>query len=142
MNTVTVGEFSSVIALLNGMIGGTILVLPLLALKAGYLLVPMLVIFYGTLSCYCAYLLVLHLGNSHSLRTAILEHFHGRKKYSVFYSLALFTGLLSVVLIYFQLLVNQVEGFIHPSKWINTISFVCIIQSSVSIKMPTFWEQF
>ena len=127
MTIITSGEFFAILALLNGMIGGTILVLPLLSIKTGYLLIPVLALFYGTFSGYCAYLLALHLGSSRSLRAAILEHFGGRKKYSIIYSIALFVSNFAVVLMYFQLLIKQVEGFIHPSKWIGIISFVFVI---------------
>lgn len=56
------GEIFAFLGLLNGMIGGTILVLPLLAIQTGYLLIPCISILYGSISYYTCYLIVLHLG--------------------------------------------------------------------------------
>lgn len=69
---VSSGEIISIVGLLNGMLGGTILILPLLGNKTGYLLIPLIAIFYGTLSGYCTYLLTLHLGHAHSIKASIL----------------------------------------------------------------------
>jgi hypothetical protein len=50
------------------MIGGTILVLPVLGLTAGYLLSPLLIIMMGTISLYTAYLIIVHLGKEKNIK--------------------------------------------------------------------------
>lgn len=59
---ITKGEIVAYLGLLNGMIGGTILVLPLLGMETGYLLIPCITILFGLMSFYTCYLVVLHLG--------------------------------------------------------------------------------
>lgn len=53
----------TVVALANGMIGGTILVLPVLALHTGYLLIPIISLVMGVTSLYTAWMVVKHLGH-------------------------------------------------------------------------------
>ena len=59
---ITKGEIVAYLGLLNGMIGGTILVLPLLGMETGYPLIPCITILFGLMSFYTCYLVVLHLG--------------------------------------------------------------------------------
>jgi hypothetical protein len=68
----TKGEVTALIALLNGMLGGTILVVPLLGMNTGYLLIPVITTAYGAMSGYCTYLLVLHLGKARTIQESIL----------------------------------------------------------------------
>jgi hypothetical protein len=57
-----------VIGLLNGMIGGTILVLPILGLRTGYISIIMICAIMGLISCYTAYLIILHLGKAKNIK--------------------------------------------------------------------------
>lgn len=59
---VTKGEVVAVLGLTNGMIGGTILVIPLIGATTGYILIPVICLFYGSISCYTCYLITRHLG--------------------------------------------------------------------------------
>ena len=59
---ITKGEVTAFLGLLNGMIGGTILVLPLLGVKTGFTLIPIISLFYGAIACYTCQLIVEHLG--------------------------------------------------------------------------------
>ena len=124
---ITTGEVLAIIALLNGMLGGTILVLPLIAIKTGYLLIPIITILYGVLSGYSTYLIALHLGKAHSIRAAILEHFYGQRRYSNIYCFVIFISFFFVLITYFQLFIKQIEGFLHPSVWIGIISAFSLI---------------
>lgn len=53
----------TVVALTNGMIGGIILVMPILALKSGYLMIMPVVIVCGFFSYYSCLLCIKHLRN-------------------------------------------------------------------------------
>ena len=66
----------AIIAMVNGMIGGVILVLPLLALEAGTLVTFFVILVTGMFSFYSCYLCVLHLGNHQDLDKALLQHFN------------------------------------------------------------------
>jgi hypothetical protein len=54
----------TVLGLANGMIGGTILVLPIIGLTTGYISSLPVCLLMGAVSCYTAYLIVLHLGKA------------------------------------------------------------------------------
>lgn len=60
------------------MVGGTILVLPLLGMHTGYLLIPCVSLLIGFISYYTCHLIVLHLGESRNIREVILQHFNNR----------------------------------------------------------------
>lgn len=53
----------TVLSLVNGMIGGFILILPVLALETGYMGTMIALIVTGILSYYSCYLCVAHIGN-------------------------------------------------------------------------------
>jgi amino acid permease len=56
------GDGATVAGMVNGMIGGTILVLPLLGLKTGYITTIIVNLLVGYTSYYTANLYVVHLG--------------------------------------------------------------------------------
>ena len=62
-NTRGLSNNMSVIALVNGMIGGIILVMPILALKTGYLMIAPVVLISGFFSYYSCLLCLKHLKN-------------------------------------------------------------------------------
>ena len=68
------------------MIGGSILILPLLGIVVGYMSIIMITTVLTMVSGYTAYLIVKHLGNASNINEAILDHFDGNKKFSVFYN--------------------------------------------------------
>jgi hypothetical protein len=123
----TKGEITALIALLNGMLGGTILVVPLLGMHTGYVLIPIIVTVYGCISGYCTHLLVLHLGKAKSLRKAILEHFHDKRVFVVIYDSVIVLAFLGILINYFLLMVKQIEGFIEPQPAIAICCFVVLV---------------
>ena len=56
------GDGIAILGLTNGMIGGTILVIPLIGIKTGYLIIPLVALFYGSIAAYTCYLIAQHLG--------------------------------------------------------------------------------
>jgi amino acid permease len=62
-NTRGLSNNMTVIALVNGMIGGIILVMPILALKTGYLMIAPVVLISGFFSYYSCLLCLKHLKN-------------------------------------------------------------------------------
>ena len=80
------GEFIAIVGLINGMVGGSALVLPLLGLEAGYIAIPFISVFFGVVSAYSCLLTVEHLGECKNIRDSILEHFYGLHTVTVFYN--------------------------------------------------------
>lgn len=65
----------TVIALINGMIGGLILVLPILTMYSGTILSLIVILVTGFFSYYSCFLCVKHLGGHADLDQAIYYHF-------------------------------------------------------------------
>lgn len=63
------------VALVNGMIGGIILVMPIMALQSGYIMIAPIVFISGFFSFYSSMLCVRHLRNYKDLDEAVLKHF-------------------------------------------------------------------
>ena len=94
-----------VIGMVNGMIGGVILVLPLLALDAGTVSTFIVVFLSGIFSYYSCQLCVRHLGNCPDLDEAILHHFDHSKFMKIFYDIIVFLNLSFLLILYFDLIV-------------------------------------
>lgn len=105
-------KYVVIIAMVNGMIGGLILVLPILALYGGTLLSLLVILVTGFFSFYSCYLCVLHLGKHSDLDQAILEHFNKSKAMRIFYDLLVFSNLLFLLMLYYNLIVTQWRGLV------------------------------
>lgn len=94
----------TVIGLVNGMIGGIILVMPLLSLKTGYTLIAPISIISGFFSYFSSLLCLRHLRNYKDLDQAVLRHFGGRMGYKVFYDVVVMISLTVLLILYFGLI--------------------------------------
>jgi amino acid permease len=92
---------TTVVALVNGMIGGSILVLPLVALQAGWLEAILVILITGIFSYYSCYLSILHLGDQKDLDCALLRHFNGSKIIKIFYDFCVWSSILLLLTLYF-----------------------------------------
>jgi amino acid permease len=113
MNEKGISNSMTVLGLANGMIGGTILILPILGLSAGYLTSWLMCLFIGTISCYTAYLIILHLGKSPNIKECILAHFGQDYRYVKAYSFCMWFSFVPYFIIYFRLICLQLEGIIE-----------------------------
>ena len=104
----------TVLALVNGMIGGSILVIPLMSLQAGWAETILVILFTGIFSYYSCCLSIIHLGDQKDLDLALLRHFNGSKFLQFFYDLCVWSGILLLETLYFELIVIQWEGLIPP----------------------------
>ena len=100
----------TVVALLNGMIGGIILVMPLLALKTGYFLIAPISIISGFFSYFSSLLCLRHLRNFKDLDQAVLHHFDNKKGYKIFYDASIMISLTVLLILYFGLICEQWVG--------------------------------
>ena len=104
----------TVIGLVNGMIGGLILLLPVYALDAGYVTTFIVILFTGIFSYYSCYLCVLHMGDQPDLDYAIYRHFNGNRPLKIFYDLIVWLNLTLIDMLYFSLIIVQWIGLIPP----------------------------
>ena len=121
----------AIIGMVNGMIGGLILLLPVFALKAGWAICLIVIFVTGAFSYYSCYLCVIHLGNQPDLDYAIFRHFNGNKAIKIFYDICVWSNLMFLAVEYFELIIVQWTGLIPPHQftWLNPFvnTFVLII---------------
>lgn len=103
----------TVVGMVNGMIGGLILILPVLALNAGYILTLIVILVTGTLSFYSCYLCIIHMGDQPDLDYAILRHFNGNRAVKITYDLCVWLNLILIDMLYFDLIVIQWNGLVN-----------------------------
>jgi len=113
------------------MIGGTILILPLLGLTTGYLMSALTCIIIGLVCYYTAYLVIVHLGKG-TVRDWILEHFDHDEKYLVGFNIIMVINGIPGYLIYFKLVCLQIESLLGvDSIWIpvgvSAVFFILIV---------------
>ena len=94
----------TVVALVNGMIGGIILVMPIMAVKTGSLLIGPITVLSGILSYFSCLLMLRHLRNYKDFDEAIYEHFGRRRAFKVFYEVNIVIGTLIILILYFDLI--------------------------------------
>lgn len=98
---------TTVLAIVNGMIGGSILVIPLTSLQAGWAYTLIVILITGLFSFYSCYIAIIHLGDQKDLDSALLRHFNGSKFLKIFYDFCVWIGLVLLLMLYFDLIVVQ-----------------------------------
>ena len=110
----------AVVAMINGMIGGLILVLPILSMEGGLITSALIIFITGFFSFYSCYLCVLHLGEHSDLDKALVAHFNGSKVVKIIYDILVFISMTVLLILYFNLIVQQWEGLL-PYNLANPI---------------------
>ena len=106
----TISNKMTVVALVNGMIGGIILAMPVLALDTGILLIAPLAVMTGFFSYFSCLLCLRHLQHYSDLDEAILKHFNGKKVYKIFYDVIIVISMTALLILYFNLISRQWYG--------------------------------
>jgi amino acid permease len=104
MSSKGLGNSMTVIGLVNGMIGGIILVMPILSIKTGYALIAPIAILSGFFSYFSSSLCLRHLRNYDDLDQAVLRHFGGNRGYKVFYDATICISMTVLLILYFGLI--------------------------------------
>lgn len=104
-----------VISLVNGMIGGVVLVLPLIAIKSGYIMIALITLVEGLFNYYSCMLCIRHLRNYSDLDEALLKHFGGKRTVLVIYNLMIVFSTLILLILYFALICDQWISMIEES---------------------------
>jgi amino acid permease len=93
--------------MVNGMIGGFILILPVDALNAGFVYSLIVIIVIGAFSYYSCYISIAHIGDQKDLDYAMFNHFGKSYIIKVIYDLTVFSNLLFIGFLYFDLICIQ-----------------------------------
>jgi amino acid permease len=94
----------TVVGLVNGMIGGIILVMPILSIKTGFALIAPIAILSGLFSYFSSSLCLRHLRNYADLDQAVLRHFGGKRGYKIFYDATICVSMTVLLILYFGLI--------------------------------------
>jgi hypothetical protein len=101
----------TVVSLMNGMIGGVILVLPVASYQAGYLYTILAIIFSGAFSYYSCYLSIKHLGDQQDMNYSMQSHFR-TKIAKILYDIVVWLGLLFGSIFYYGLICIQWQSIL------------------------------
>jgi amino acid permease len=106
----TIGFGTTLIGLINAAIGGAMLVIPILALDAGYIEWIIGCLALACITTYTAYLLVKHLGKAKNIKYLVLYHFKGDHTYTTLYNIVIWFSFMSAMIIYYKLFCIQIQG--------------------------------
>lgn len=112
----------TVIGLVNGMIGGIILIMPILALNAGYMLIAPVTLISALFSYFSSLLCLRHLRNYKDLDESILKHFGNNRKYKIFYDAIIVISFFALLILYFGLMSDMWYGLTEETKIIPIIN--------------------
>lgn len=104
----------AIIGMVNGMIGGLILLLPVYALDAGYVVTLAVVFITCLFSYYSCYICIIHMGDQPDLDYSIFRHFNGSTPAKIFYDICVWSNLFLLNMEYFELITIQWIGLIPP----------------------------
>lgn len=113
-----------ILCIVNGMIGGLILILPVMALESGWLLTLVVLLVTGFASYYSCYLCIVHTGKDPDLDVAILKVFNGNKIMKLLYELCILISLVLLAMLYYELIVLQWIGLAPPHEFTSTNAFI------------------
>lgn len=124
----TISNGTTLVGLINAMIGGYVLVIPVLSLKAGYLDWIFGCIILGCVAVYTALLLVKHLGSAPNVKFLILHHFKGDHFYTTTYNIVIWFSFMGGMVIYFKLFCIQITGLFGDLPFLSeSIAFFLIV---------------
>lgn len=116
----------TVVGLVNGMIGGIILVMPILALNSGTLLIAPVTFISGFFSYFSSLLCLRHLRNFADLDESILKHFGNKRKYKIFYDVIIVISFFALLVLYFGLMADMWFQMIEETKLIPIINAILL----------------
>ena len=112
------GMGTTVISLVNGMIGGSILIIPKIALEGGWAMTLLIVVVTAFFSYFTCFVTMIHLGDQRDLDHTIQRHFNGNRPLKWLYDFSVWSGIFLAMVLYFNLIVIQWEGLVPPYEYI------------------------
>ena len=123
------------------MVSSTLLVLPVMAMTAGYLTTAFLAILFGALTYYTARLLVVHIGEEKVPHMFILHHFDKDYRYLIFLNFIVWVGYIPIFIIFLKIIVINVEGILgYHSAWIAPIVALALIAAIIIVRIFIWGE--
>ena len=127
---------ATVLGLVNGMIGGTCLVLPQIGISTGWITTIWVCLICGLIAYYTARLMILHLGEGRHIRDTVMSHFKNDIRYLKMYGFIMFFSFVFVLIIYFQIICLQIEGLLgYNSFWVGPIVTILLIIYIIFIRL-------
>ena len=124
------------------MVGGTILVLPLMGIQTGYITTILVCLVVGYISYYTSKIYVVHLGKEEDIREAVLIHFGGDGKYGKLFSFLMWIGFVPTLWEYFRLMCLQIQGLSGvDSGWLSFGVFVGLTVLIIVIRIYHIGEE-
>lgn len=136
-----ISNLMAICGLLNGMIGGTILLLPIIGLSTGYLMSGIISILVGLFSYYTGHLTVVHLGTAKDMKECILQHFDGKYTYMIIYSFVVWIGQIPLLILYYNLICIQLQGLFGESEWISIAVGCALLIGSIKVLSVDLGEE-
>ena len=132
----------TVLGLLNGMIGITALMLPVIGLTTGYITTIWVTLIIGFISYYTAYLIVLHLGNAKNIKESILAHLNNDYRFMRVYSFFVWLGLVPTFIGFFKVACMQILGLMgFHSQWIGPGVAALMLLIVILSRKYHYWEE-
>ena len=132
----------TVLGLLNGMIGITALMLPILGITTGYLNTIWVCLGIGLITYYTAYLIVLHLGKAKNMKECILAHFNNDYRYMTIYSCIIWVSFFATILGFFKVACLQITGLMgYYSNWVGPSMAVFMFILVILVRKYHYWEE-
>ncbi len=122
-----IGSVATLVGLLNAMIGGTMLIIPILALTAGTMEQLLFSLVLGLITAYTAYLLVSHLGTAKNIKHLILGHFGEDVRVTSVYNVIIWFSFTSAMIVYFNLFCVQVEALLGKMDYLPEMLALVLI---------------
>jgi len=122
-----IGSAATLVGLLNAMIGGTMLIVPILALTAGSVEQLLFSLVLGLVTAYTAYLLVSHLGVAKNIKHLILGHFAEDLRVTSVYNMMIWLSFTSAMIVYFNLFCVQVEALLGGTQFLPEVLALVLI---------------
>lgn len=131
----------TIFGLLNGMIGSTILILPLIGIETGYITTLIVCLSTGGVCYYTGNLIVVHLGKAKNIKESILHHFDQNYYYMMAYAFIIWCSEIPILAMYFNLICLQIEGLIGHYDWISSVVFLGLFIGTIVVLYFDYGEE-
>ena len=123
------------------MVSSTLLLLPVIAIKAGYMTTSLLAMFFGALTFYTARLLVVHIGQEKMPHMFILHHFHNDYRYLIFFNFIVWVGYFPIFVIFLKIIVINTQGLLgYHSVWVAPIVALALVFAIIIVRIFIWGE--
>jgi hypothetical protein len=118
--------------MINGMLGGSALFLPVAGLAAGWFTSLWTLFLVGFLLYYTAALIITHLGKAINMKYAVLAHFNNNYNYVSAYGIIIWISFIPFIVLQLQMICLEVEAMVgYKSNWITLGVFVLLVGCTI-----------